>query len=521
MLAWLRDEAARVICNFGEMTGIGATGMVYRLCGKTIVQDWGVAISRKGEVQIQSTPAGNFLIGFVVDLIIITHKHLDHMGAVLRLITEHPESRVVISRKAFEGLKVMAVDSLKIMRNNLREAQRNGLSVPEEIFTQADLDSFSKEVELSDFEEKENTPDELRKSRVTIIDENCWLEWPDWPGWQLGFCSAGHDDGARSFILETPDGERIYATGDIASHDQEVPKGVMLPSEDFQGNFFDKPVVMVTEATNGAKRERSWSHNKVRHVVSSTDELDSQLERICQQVKSRGGVVQVATFAGNRSSEVLLKVVRMGHKAAVDGMARDMVKVEIGEEYVNQLVAEGKLIIVGDRYKGISSEDGEILIEAQREAIAKGEYGFVVVIAPSATLDQGYSVFYAERILPETKNALIIPGYLFPDSTSKQIMELDRGHTIKLNTFSRNKSGRGHHKEPKLVNTRCDVYHFEYTSHDLQGALVERVRLVKPQKLIVHHCDEATYPVFEEALRSALDYPLEVIRAEHFKEIEL
>ncbi len=508
MFAWLRDETARVICNLGEMTGIGATDMVYRLCGKTIVQDWGVAISRNGEVQIQSTPAGNFLIGYLIDLIVITHKHLDHMGAVIRLIVEHPEARVAISRKAFEGLKIMARDSLKIMRNNIREAQLNGFLVSEEIFTQADLDSFIEEAESGN-------------GRIEILEEDCWIEWPDWPGWDFGFCSAGHDNGARSFMFETPEGERIYATGDIASHDQEVPKGVMLPDDNFRVDFFDKPVVMVTEATNGAKRERSWSYNKVRHVVFSTDELDSQLEKICWQVKSRGGIVQIATFAGNRSSEMLLKVVRMGHKAVVDGLARDMVRIEIGEEKVNQLVAEGKLVIVGDKYRSLSSEDSKILVEAQRGAIAKGEHGFVVVIAPSATLDQGYSVFYAERTLPDPRNALIIPGYLFPDSTSKQIMELDRGHTIKLNTFVRNKNGRGHHKQLSLVNVRCDVYHFDYTSHDFQGALVERVKLVRPRKLIVHHCDDKAFVAYEAALRLVIDYPLEIIRAEHLKEIEL
>lgn len=508
MFAWLKDETARVICNLGEMTGIGATGMVYRLCGKTIVQDWGVAISRRGEVQIQSTPAGNFLIRYLIDLIMITHKHLDHMGAVIRLIVEHPEARVAISRKALAGLEIMARDSLKIMRNNIKEAQLNGFLVSEKIFTQADLDSFIEETKSGN-------------GRIEILEEDCWIEWPDWPGWQLGFCSAGHDDGARSFMFETPDGERIYATGDIASHDQEVPKGVMLPDENFRSNFFDKPVIMVTEATNGAKRERSWSYNKVRHVVSSADDLDVQLEKICWQVKSRGGIVQIATFAGNRSSEMLLKVVRMGHTAVVDGLAREMIKVEIGQERINQLVADGKLIIIGDKYKGLSSEDGKILTEAQREAIAKGEYGFVVVIAPSATLDQGYSVFYAEWILPDSRNALIIPGYLFPDSTSKQIMELDRGHTIKLNTFVRNKNGRGHHKQLALVNARCDVYHFEYTSHDFQGALVERVKLIRPRKLIVHHCDDNAFAVYEQVLRLALDYPLEIIRAEHLKEIEL
>jgi len=508
MFDWLHD-GSQVICNLGEVNGIGATAMVIRVCGKTIVIDFGVAVSRDGEYQIKSVPAGNFLIGELIDLIIITHDHLDHTGAVLRLIRHHPEAMVIILRDALDAFETMSLDSIKIMRSEIKEALRKGTEIPEMIFNEDDLENFI--ARAKNWRPKEEC------LGIYVIDDPCWHDWPDspeWRGWEFKFHSSGHDRGATSVFFRTPDDRVFYHTSDISSQvqDKDYISGEILPDKDFLGDYLKSPnKVMITEATNGARNEITWSHGKTRNVVASRDELDSVLEKILREVESRGGIAQIATFAKNRGSLMIIKVIRMGFKVAIDGLLRKMVRDELGKEKVNQLVADGKLIVVEQR-------DWEIARD-QREALIRGEYGFVVIIAPSATLDRGTAVFYAEHLLPDPKNALIIPGHIFPDSTTKQIIGIERGRTIKLNRFV--KLEQGFRIEPIYVNVRCDIYHLDYTSHDYQDELVRRVKLFRPDVLVVHHCDDEAFTAFEKALRSKLDYPLRIERATHLKEIRI
>jgi len=504
MFAYLKDPTARKYSQLGEETGIGATAHLLRVCGKTIGADFGISISRNGEFQIQGLPAGNFLNGEDMDLIFITHAHLDHIGAVARLIAEHSEAAVIISRKALEALRVLLLDSIKIAKDEIRRACMADVAeeeLPKMIFDEGDLYYFLDRAKSG--------------NGVLVVDEDGWYEFDsEWDGWSFGVFDSGHDIGAKSFLIIPPDRKPIYLTGDVASQNQEIVKGVMLPDwQNSPDGFWDLPgLTMITEATNGAKNEISWSEGKTRRVAKSVKALDDQFEKTLQAVKSRGGIVQIATFAKNRGSNMVLKVTRMGFRVAIDGMLRKLIRIELGEDRVNQLVAEGKLIIV--------DETDPLKAQGQREALAHGAYGFVVIVAPSATLDQGFAVLYAEKILPGEKNALIFPGYMFPDSTAKQIIEIERGRTIKLDRFVR-KEGGGSHKEPVLVNVRCDVLHFDYTSHDYQSGLVERVRLARPEKLVVHHCSDEAFEAYVTALRLVIDYPLEIIRGSHLGDIDI
>ena len=463
MFEWLSGKLGRFYCQLGEMTGIGATAHLLRICGKTIIADFGVSISRNGDFQVQGFPAGDFLIGHRIDLIIITHAHLDHFGAIARLVRHHPEARIIVSRLAILAIEFMLKDSLKITREEQNRAHRLSLDIGEPIFTEDDLRNF------------------IDSPGLIVIDLPWWLDvenelGPDWKGWELGFHDSGHDKGAMmSFIIDPLDW-RYLLTGDVCSHDQ-VPyiKGVMLPDRKFCGDFFDKPerLTMITEATNGAKP-----------MVETPEQVLARFGAKLKKVDNRGGQVLIAAFSKNRCSKLALACIELGYSPFVDGSGRTMMRLELGDERVDQMLKSGQLIFPDE-------EDRE-KADAQRNALLSGELGFHPVIAPSGTLEGGYSVSWASELLPDEKNAVIFPGYMFPDSTSKQIFEMEKGRTVKLKLWDREKRV----SIPTPVNVRAEVCHLNFTSHDQQEGLLERVRLAKPEVLIVHHCDEAAFEAF-------------------------
>lgn len=489
MFDWLSDRLGRFYCQLGETTGIGATSQLLRICGKTILVDFGVALSRNGKFNIQGYPAGNFLIGARIDLIIITHAHLDHFGAVARLVRHHPEAKVVVSRSALEAISFMLSDSLKIMEEERLKTERLGIHQGEPLFTEVDRTSF------------------LSNPNLVVIDLPCRLNTgrelgADWSGWKIGFHDSGHDVGAMMSFLVDPLNRPYLITGDVCSHDQsEFLKGVMLPDKYFCDGFFDLPgLVMVTEATNGAKP-----------MKENVKETLADLGAILEEVESQNGLVLIAAFSKNRCSKMAMACIELGFVPFIDGSGRTMMRIELGNEIVDQLLETGKLIFADE-----DTEHPEKARE-QRQALLNGELGFHPIVAPSGTLEGGYSVNWAKDILPGRDNAVIFPGYMFPDSTSRQIFEMERGHTVVLKVW--NKVRR--RLIPTPVNVRSEVYHLDFTSHDFQGGLVERVRLARPKILIVHHSDDESFEAFKTATHLAMPRSPAVERGSHLKVVRL
>lgn len=481
---WYRQLGEYRMENSKKIRGvIGATLHLLRLCGKNIVFDCGIGFEQNGEFRTQIVPDGNWLIGTIINLIILTHKHLDHAGALVRLAYHHPEALIWMSAKTFEGLRVVIEDSLKIWRNEAREAKFNNLPIPEPIFTQEMADAF------------------YVNPNLRVFDAPYWLDAKEdlrneWPGWEIGFYDAGHDVGAVSTYMILPNGEYFYLTGDVASQDQENVPGVLLPPDDFLGDFFDRPGTMVTEATNGGLR-----------MPKSREQLDKEYAEYVRRVEARGGILLCSRFAGTKSGNEVVRLNRLGYKVVVDGLARNHIRIEIAD--IDQRIADGRVVFIEEG----KSEAERTLAWRQRAEYAAGVHGFVPIIAPSETMDQGFAASaYGPVILEGEKNAVTFVSHIFEGSTTEHLLKIKRGRTIKMKKWVRDAvTGRGK-LEPVRVNVRCDVAHFPDSSHDYQDGLVERVRLARPKTLIVLHCPgKAAYNAFAKRIQDLLNPPKKLI----------
>ena len=489
----LSDYAKNFYCQLGELTGIGATAHLWRICGKTILMDFGVSISRNGDFQVQGYPAGDFLIGQHIDLIIITHAHLDHFGAIARFVRHHPEAKIVASWQALQAIEFVLADSLKIMEDERRRAALAGHELGEPLFNEHDRLNF------------------LNNPNLVVVGLPSWLKvqedlGDDWSGWEIGFHDSGHDVGAMMSFFIDPTGWRYFVTGDVCSHAQlkGFLAGVMLPDRKFCGDFFDYPerLTMVTEATNGAKP-----------MTETLEEALFRLGRKLKEVDERGGQAFFCAFSKNRCSKMALACIQLGYIPFVDGSGRKMMRLELGDDYVDQLLKSGKLIFI---HEGKMFEDRQ-KADRQRNSLLSGELGFHPGIAPAGTLEGGFSVSCVSELLPDEKNAIIFPGHMFPESTSKQIFEMEKGRTINLKIWDRAKRVA----VPTPVNVRAEVCHFDFTSHDKQGGLLERIRLVQPRTLIIHHCSDESYEALSKLTNSLPNPPKHIARAGHQQVIEL
>ncbi len=484
-------NSGNYLLQLGEQEGIGATATLLPIEDKKIIIDHGVGFSKNGEVKINNRPAGDYLIDDNIDLIILTHRHYDHIGAIARLISLHPEAEVVMSHKVHELGTIILQDSYKIQQGERRKAELAGLAMPEEIVSLEDIELFK------------NLPED----GGTIIEDNVWLEpHPMWESWKLGFHHSGHDTGSLMVFIKTPSGDRIVYTGDIASHDQKIVKGVMMPDQEFLGDFFtgNGKTIMVTEATNGN-----------RPMTETPDQVEAKMLATTKRVIERGGIAFYPAFAGNRCSNDVWSLCEAGILTVLDGLACKFIRTEVPETLVDRWVKEGLLIIVNT---GDKKKDREL-----REAVVRGDLGPCAIVTSSATMEKGHAPWYGTKLLDNPLNSLIFTGHMFEGSIGEQIRTdalIERGRTIKLEVFVG--QGRESRLEKVPVNVRCDVHHFNRSSHDFQGGLVERIRLVQPDHLIVHHCKDEGYNGLVNAVIADPDIKTpKISRATHLTPIEL
>lgn len=460
-----------VYCQDGEQKGIGAT----RHHIGDIVVDSGVGFDRVNGRNVQYAPGGNWLYGQHIETSIYTHDHMDHLGTAPRFVAEHPETSVLMSSKAFEAGTILLKDSLKIMESDARADRRSHRQSPEMIFTETELEQF------------------LNHPNVDLVDGPEWFERPD--GVKIGLYPAGHNPGAMSVFIITADGRPIWFTGDISSHDQEIVSGVMLPDPDFLNkyDFIKRPgLVLVTEATNGNRPQ-----------IQPRGDIKRDMFRTLRQIEARGGVALYPVFGRNRAGNVASMLMEGDEKGPivphVDGMARKMLPLEIPN--LEQLIREKKIIFI---------EQGTD--QTSRDNAAKHRYlldhgadpcnvGFSPILAPSADLSKGYAVEHAIEILPGPNNAVISTGHRFEGSNIKEIFEIERGRTISLEKFVKRETV----KVP--VDVRCDKFHFDFTGHDYQGALVDRIVAVQDMlpanaamDVVVHHCQEDSFHGLQAAV---------------------
>lgn len=486
---WYRQDGEYRMINGIKVPGfIGGTRHFKHICGKNIVTDSGVGFDINGDVKFQYLPDWDNYIGIHIHIIILTHKHFDHNGSFPPIVWHHPEAIVLMANKAFEGTSVALEDSLQIYGREAEAAKKKGLPIPKPVFTAEQLDFFYDNPKLRTF----NLP-----WWFYGVDLNKEFETDEWTGWEFGFSSAGHDVGAASIWIIAPNGEGIFLTGDTASH-PTVVEGMMLPDDHFLGDFLNRKVTMITEATNGGRR-----------MTKPRSEVNGDYAELIGKTYHRGGIVFNPSYAASKPTDRVRKSLRALEELripdctiVVDGLARDHMRVECPE--LDELIKSGKVFFIEEG----KSKEAKELAWKQRGEFAGGERGFPIIIAASATLNQGFAASaYAPIILPNEKNTVVFTGHVFDDSIAKTLLQIERGRTIKLNRFVKSAI------EPIYVNVRCkEICHLDDSFHDYQDGLVERVRLVQPETLLVHHCPgKESFDAFADRVR-ALPKPPKVLK---------
>jgi len=206
-----------------------------------------------------------------IDMVLLTHAHLDHSGMIPWLFSQS-DQKILTTKITGEIINLLHKDTINI-------AKSEGYAVP---------------YSPNDVKEAKNAIEPIEPQQKRIIGEDHEL-----------IChSAGHIPG--SLMFELIGDKKILFTGDFNVIDTRIVNGT-------------KPVncdILFLEGTYAGR-----DHPKKR------DEIEKDLLSKIDEVVTRGGVAILPAFAVSRSQELAMVLRKTGYNIWFDGMGKKVSKI--------------------------------------------------------------------------------------------------------------------------------------------------------------------------------------------------
>ena len=241
--------------------GIGANSLLVQLGDLNVLIDCGLHPKRVGRA---ATPDLKPLRGLTLDLIVITHCHLDHIGSLPVVMREHPHTPVIMTTSSRMLVERMLHNSANVM---MRQKEED--NVPDyPLFTHDDIDQCGKRLTGLPF-------GHVRHFRGAKDDI------------EITFHPAGHVAGAAAVEIHHKN-RRIFLTGDVLFESQRTLQGAKFPAGHID--------TLVMETTRGST-ERPVGKERVNEIARLIASINDTIQK--------GGSYLVPVFALGRMQELL------------------------------------------------------------------------------------------------------------------------------------------------------------------------------------------------------------------------
>ncbi len=360
------------------------------------------------------------------NLILITHAHQDHIGALPVFHKRFPLTPMICTSGTREIAHVMLTDCLKVQQSN------------------------------EDFEQLFDEND-LEQTLFRLETQPVGKDFEPLPGLKVRFIHAGHIVGAACIYIQYGNRSLFY-TGDYNTTSSRTTDGLRLAD-------LPQADILITESTYGADTHPSRKAQ------------ETELLKAVAEVIQTGGNVLIPAFALGRAQEILLaiKTSELFHKLKipvyVDGLVRAIT--DVFRDHLEFLpLGVQNFAKTQEPFFSPTGNPPIIPISHPRErplAIAKPS----VVIASSGMLSGGASVYYGQALLERDNAAIFISGYTDEESPGRFLQGLKKGDTVVI--------------EGKELTVAATVKRFNLSAHADKIGLTQVIHHVNPKHLILIH----------------------------------
>ncbi len=384
----------------GSGCEVGRSCIILKFQNKKIMLDCGVHPAFSGTT---SLPFFDEIEPEDIDLLLITHFHLDHCGALPYFLEKtkfHGECYMTYPTKAIYNY--ILADYVKVSHSKLEES----------LYNEKDLKNSTEKIKLLDYHQE-----------------------IEYKGIKFSAFKAGHVLGAAMFLIEIS-GIKILYTGDYSREPDRHLQPAEIPNKEIN--------VLIVESTYGI------------HQHENRDEREKNFIKYVEEVVSRGGKCLLPVFALGRAQELLLildeywetnnskfKDIPIYYASS---LANDSIKIfktfinTAGGDYIKKkFLKDGKNPFDFKHIKSVKTEQEMTDIYTDKPC---------VVFASPGMLQSGLSKNLFEKWCSNRNNGIVITGYCVDKTLARKVLgepkkidignnkELDLLMSVKTVTFS-------------------------------------------------------------------------------------
>ena len=427
--------------------GIGANCNYLQIGELNIIIDSGLHPKKAGRLAM---PDFSKIRGVHLDLIIITHCHLDHIGSLPVLLREHPEAPVVMTTSSAMLLERMLHNSVNVMTR-----QRDEENIPEyPLFTHEEVDRLKKRFTGIPFGQAKRISS-TKNDAITFI-----------------FHPAGHVAGAAGVEI-IHKRRQIFITGDVLFENQRTVPGAKFPA-----GRVDTLIMETTRGTTERPADKQRAAEMQRLVTSINDTIQ------------RGGSFLLPVFALGRQQEILsiLHDARKFGKLVecpiyTSGLGMDLV------DYLDRISRKTKHTTFN------RSILKELKIKPAPRKLNPGEdpkQNALYVLSSGMLVERTPSYTLASGLIGNAVNTIGFVGYCDPETPGGEILAAKTGDTYLFKAAN------------VKAKIKARIEKFELSGHADREDLMQFAVQANPRAIVLTHGDPDARAWFAEQLAEAL-----------------
>lgn len=442
-LQGVRDGYPMKFIDLNREGGIGANSLYCELGPFKFLVDAGL---HPKQVGFAAMPDFERIDDIDLDLVILSHCHLDHLGSLPVVMENHPEAAVLMSLPSVTLAERMLHNSCNVMK---RQGSEFGIE-EYPLFTHGDIDRLRDRFRGIKFDRPEVIKKDGEALEVTIF-------------------SSGHVVGAAGVQIVYKK-RRIFFSGDVLFEPQRILKGAHFPPHHFD--------TIVLETTRGATER---APEKTR---------EQEVERLLQTVNETlqgGGSCLIPVFALGRMQEILT-IIRDARESG------DLVEAPV--------FCSGLGMDLADYFDQISKRTGlvdfrrKVLKDLKVKPLPRNlkpgrdlKHNAIYVVSSGMLVEHTPSYQVASCILGYERNAICYVGYCDPDTPGGKMLDAPDAEAFAFDALD--------YTSP--MNARIE--RFELSGHADRDELIEFAMAAEPRAIVLTHGDPPAREWFRETIQ--------------------